>query len=109
MSRNQLAQEWRERLAEFEHQNISIVNFCHRHRLPLHQFYYWKRRLATKPTASTAAIDLAPVTFLETDPIPVEPATGVSVRLAGATIDLTRDFDPATLRAVVVALSGLPC
>jgi hypothetical protein len=46
MSRNALAQEWRQRLHEFEQDNTTIVAWCFRHRIPLHQFYYWKRRLA---------------------------------------------------------------
>ena len=108
MSRNELAQEWKQRLAEFEQANTSVVDFCFRNRIPQHQFFYWKRRLAAPQSPPSAdaptfvALDLRHRTL---DPAP----TGVTLRLAGATIDLTQDFDPATLRAVVIALSGLPC
>jgi hypothetical protein len=108
MSRDQLAQQWRQRLHEFEQENTTIVDFCFRHRIPQHRFFYWKRRLAAEPSHTTAtrpafvAVDLS-------DNASKPAQTGVSLRLAGATIDLTQDFDPATLRAVVVALSGLPC
>ncbi len=108
MSRDQLAQEWRQRLADFEQENTSIVDFCFRHRLPQHQFFYWKRRLAAEPSHTTPTQpSFVAVPLRENTAPPAQ--TGVTLRLGEATIDLTHDFDPATLRAVVMALSGLPC
>src|SRR5579862_422099 len=108
MSREELAQEWRERLEDFAQANTTVADWCYFHQVSVHQYYYWKRRLAPKPAPPTAQEAWMPVDIVETPPNPAA-ATGVTVRIAGAQIELTPDFNPATLRAVVVALSALPC
>jgi hypothetical protein len=104
MSREDLAQEWRERLEDFAQAQTTITEWCFYHRIPVHPFHYWKRRLASQPTDGPQFL---PVHLVEAAPTPA--ATGVTGRIAGATIELTPGFDPDILRAVVVALSALPC
>jgi hypothetical protein len=104
MTREELAQEWRERLEDFAQANATVADWCYYNHVSVHQYYYWKRRLA----AQQPHPEFLPVEVVETGPSPA-PATGVTVRIAGAAIELTSGFDPATLRAVVVALSAIPC
>ena len=116
MSKADLAQTWRQRLNECAHSGKSVVDWCYFNQVSVHQYYYWKRRL-TDPRPQAAAVSVgysaAPPQWL---PVAVEPAapisatpTGVSVRLGRVSIEVSADFDPTTLRAVVVALSALPC
>ncbi len=104
MTRQELAQEWRQRLDDFAQSGETVADWCYFNHVSVHQYYYWKRRLAATP----APPQFLPVALSDTVPAPTA-ATGVTVRLAGAAIELTHDFDPQTLRAVGVALSGLPC
>ena len=53
MSREELVQEWRERMEEFAQAQTSVTEWCFYHRIPVSQFYYWKRRLAAKTTQPT--------------------------------------------------------
>ena len=108
MSRNELAQQWRQRLAAFEKAETTVVAWCWQQQIPEHQFYYWRRRLgaAEKPTSSMPPAFLALDLVEKTSP---SAPTGVSLHLAGARIDLSAGFDAPTLRAVVIALADLPC
>jgi hypothetical protein len=108
MTREELAQEWRQRLEDFAQANTTVADWCYFNHVSVHQYYYWRRRLADTPHQATQKPGFIPVEVVETAPSPAA-ATGVTVRLAGATIELTPGFDPATLRAVVVALATLSC
>jgi len=108
MTREELAQEWRERLDDFAQANATVADWCYYNHVSVPQYYYWKRRLADNPPQAAQKPGFLPVEVVETAPIPTA-ATGVTVRIAGAAIEVTTDFNPATLRAVVVALSVLPC
>ena len=109
MSRKELAHQWQQRLHDCAQSGRSVVDWCYYNKVTVPQYYYWKRRLAAQAPASPTTTALVPVALLETDPPLAPSATGVSLRLAGTTIEVAHDFDPATLRAVVVALSSLPC
>jgi hypothetical protein len=107
MTREELAQEWRERLDDFAQANSTVADWCYFNHVSVHQYYYWKRRLAALQPQPTQQPGFLPVEVVETAPLPA--ATGVTVRIAGAKIELTPGFDAATLRAVVVALAGIAC
>jgi hypothetical protein len=108
MSKPDLAQTWRQRLDDIANSGRSVVDWCYFNQVSVHQYYYWKRRLTAEPPQSTNQQEWVPVKIVESAPIP-NVSTGVTVRIAGTAIELTPGFDPATLRAVVMALSGLPC
>src|SRR5579862_6390263 len=103
MSKADLAQTWRQRLNECAHSGKSVVDWCYFNQVSVHQYYYWKRRLTAQPSQPTTKPEWLPVEIVPSAPLPAVP-TGVSVRLGIATIELSADFDPATLRAVVRAL-----
>jgi hypothetical protein len=108
MSRQGLAELWRKRLDDCAKSGRSVVDWCGYNHVTVPQYYYWKRRLAVASSQPTKKQEFLPVEVVETAPV-CAAATGVTVRIAGAAIELTPGFDPATLRAVVVALSALPC
>jgi hypothetical protein len=108
MSKPDLAQAWRQRLDDFANSGRSVVDWCYFNQVSVHQYYYWKRRLAAPLPPATAQPQWLPVEVEPTLPSPATP-TGVSVRLGAITIDVTAEFDPVTLRAVVRALSERTC
>jgi hypothetical protein len=108
MSRQGLAELWRKRLDDCAKSGRSVVDWCGYNHVTVPQYYYWKRHLAVEPPQPTQKQEFLPVEVVETAPISAA-TTGVTVRIAGAAIELTPGFDPATLRAVVVALSAIPC
>jgi hypothetical protein len=107
MTRQGLAELWRKRLDECAQSGESVVYWCYLNKVEPHQYYYWKRRLANIPTQPPATQAFLPVEIVQDAPCSAPAA--LTLRIAGATIDVTPGFDPATLRAIVVALSALPC
>jgi hypothetical protein len=105
MTRQGLAELWRKRLDECAKSGESVVYWCYLNQVEPHQYYYWKRRLANVSPQPTVPPAFLPVAVVPDAPIPA----ALTLRIAGAAIDVTPGFDPDTLRAVVVALAGIAC
>ena len=104
-------QLWRKLLADCASSGKTVVYWCSLNNVSIHRYYYWKRKLADQDRQSTTEPTFLPVEIVETAPTvsaPLPP-TGVTLHIAGVAIDLAPHFDPAILRAVVVALADLPC
>ena len=52
--REETAQRWASRLAQFENSNLSVAQFCQSIDCSIGSFYLWKRKLA-KPTPAPSA------------------------------------------------------
>jgi transposase-like protein len=108
MSRDVAADLWRQRLAACAQTGMTVRRWCASHGVPVHQYYYWRRRFAVTPAESTATCQWLTVEVVDTDQAPTRP-DGITVRIAGAEILLLPGFDPALLRAAVRALAVDPC
>ena len=108
-AREALAQEWRERLDGFAESEMTVQDWCDFNRLSIHQYYYWRRRLATAQTQPAAPPSFLAVEIVDTTPLPAAAPGGITIRIAGAAIEVARGFDPAMLRAVVGALATQSC
>src|SRR5437879_1605864 len=104
-AREELAQEWRERLQDFAESEMTVQAWCNFNRVSLHQYYYWSRRLAAADTKQPTNGHWLAVNLMDTPPVPTTPG-GVTIRIAGAAIEVTPGFDPGMLRAVVRALAA---
>ena len=51
-AREALAQEWRDRLEDFAQSEMTVQQWCDFNVLPVHQYYYWRRRLANSQIRS---------------------------------------------------------
>jgi hypothetical protein len=106
-AREALAQEWRDRLEDFAHSEMTVQQWCDFNALPVHQYYYWRRRLATPKTDHNALPTWMALSVIEPAPLPTAPA--LTLHIAGAEIQITPGFDPSLLRAVVGALATTAC
>ena len=78
--REETAQRWASRLAQFENSNLSVAQFCQSIDCSIGSFYLWKRKL-TKPTP-------APSAFLRVQTSLPAP-TGIEIKLpSGITIGI---------------------
>ncbi|MEO1019707.1 MAG: hypothetical protein AAFY56_18750 [Pseudomonadota bacterium] len=54
---SQLARQWRQRLARFEHSDLTIAEFCEREGYSTASFYLWRRKLrGSEPSHDPAFI-----------------------------------------------------
>jgi hypothetical protein len=107
-AREELAQEWRERLQDFAESEMTVQAWCNFNRVSLHQYYYWRRRLNTDKTNPAVKGRWMAVSVVDTLPNPTAPS-GITLHIAGAQIQVTAGFDPSILRAVVQALATQTC
>jgi hypothetical protein len=106
-AREALAQEWRDRLEDFARSEMTVQQWCDFNALPIHQYYYWRRRLATPKTDHHDNCTWMAISVVEPAPLPTPAA--LTLCIAGAQIQITPGFDPSLLRAVVGALATPPC
>lgn len=114
MADKALEKAWRARLKAFSRSRQSVRGWCAEHDIPVHQFHYWRRRLADdaprqpQPDNNWVAVVVTP----EAPPVPDasgDRSGGVTIRMGQATIEVSLGFDPALLRAVVQSLESAPC
>ena len=116
MLRDGLMESWRERLVDFSRSELSVKAWCICQGFSIHQYYYWRKRIsqanskniATPSTPSSGIHPWIAVDIIDAVQPPQAPG-GVSIRVAGAVIEVQASFDPAHLRAVVQALGANPC
>ena len=106
-AREALAQEWRDRLEDFAVSEMTVQQWCDFNALPVHQYHYWRRRLAAKKTDIHDNAGWIALSVVENLSLPTTPA--ITLHIAGAQIEITHGFDPTLLRAVVGALATPAC
>ena len=103
MTNESLLALWRERLIEFSRSGLGVSAWCASHEIPVHRYYYWRRRLSDLQLPSSGCgVNWLSLPVLGDAP----PAgAGLSVRVGAASIDVAPGFDPVLLRDVVAALA----
>ena len=136
MDRQQLVEVWRERIRAAKTCGTTIKSWCERSGFSLNQYYHWSQKLrsqdlsrsdeATSPTGRgpgrrcrASRVAQAPIRAGGCPPadwLPLarsgEPDSRIAcltVRIAGAEIDVRPGFDASLLRSAVLALGGKPC
>jgi hypothetical protein len=107
-----LEQTWRDRIARWTTDGLSIRAFCAREGLSEPSFYAWRRTLRERDAGTlppTAPAPDAPA-FVPVHVLPAAPPVALDLVLrSGLTVRVPPGFDPGHLRAVVAALEGRPC
>ena len=109
---------WRKLLSSIVPGEMTVQQWCDQQGVSLHQYYYWRRRIAAaadektaeaKPSSRNARV--RPWLAVKVVEPTAAPATSekMTLRIAGAAIELQQGFDPALLRAVVEALGTAQC
>lgn len=96
---------WLELLAEHETSGESVVEFSARHGVPVHQFYWWRRRLCgssrRKTTERASGLsDFVPVRVTLSPPTPMIEV----VHPGGCVVRVSSGVDSGMLRSVFEAL-----
>jgi hypothetical protein len=122
---------WQDLLRRFPASGLGVRDFCARHAVPEHRFYWWRRRLRpcrpggpSSPPPPGRAL-FVPLRVADPPPAPAAaarpadggpvPAAGGRIELAlpgGVTVRLTGDVPPGRLAAVLGVLTareGGPC
>lgn len=88
-----LAQEWAEKLDDWNSSGLSIAAWCRRHHEGYHRFLYWRKRLSSSSAEGAGR-------FVELR------MASAPIRLDcnGVGIHLERGFDPGLLRDILAAL-----
>jgi hypothetical protein len=114
MRREELAEQWRERLAGYSPELGTVKAWCEANQISLYQYYYWQRRFRNQtsslPPTKSEWLRVAALSERGQDHARLTPASsGVSVRIGTATIELTSDFDERVLGAVLRVLEAAKC
>jgi hypothetical protein len=97
---------WRARIAAAAAHSRSARAWCFENGVRPRQLYYWRSHLK-ELSCDPQECEWLPVQV--TDP-PAAPASDcITLKIAGAEIDLRCDFNPSLLRLVVNALTVQPC
>ena len=108
MTHEELAEVWRKRLDDFAQSGLNVRKWCERQGFSKNQYTYWRRRLANSSIVAADGTAWLPVQVLPDSLTPTSSAH-LTVRIAGAEIDLSAGFDPSLLRAIVTALGSQGC
>lgn len=119
-ARAQREEHWRRVLARQQQSGLSRAAFCSREGINKNAFTWWAQELRRRDQLPQAGKDssshskrarrpaFVPVRVIQTTPRNDTSALEV-VTKNGHVVRVQPDFDPATLRKVVVALEGQPC
>ena len=98
---------WKTHIVSWQASGVSQAEYCRRHELKFHQFVYWRRKFAPKPSTPLSLVQVPVATVARASGYFAQPAA-LRVSLASdVCIEVCPGFDPPTLQQVVAALRGL--
>ena len=97
---------WRRQFSRHKSSGTSVVDFCKRRGLPVHQFYWWKRRLSSLDVQDGASQAEDEPAFIPVR-LPVFSAGSIEVvHPGGCVVRVPAGFDTDSLRRVLDTLSA---
>jgi hypothetical protein len=92
---------WKQVVDEQIQSGLPASSFCRKHNLKVSQFYRWSRKFKNHTPIRPSD------GFIELIPSSKDAESGIRIRLFGdLSIEVQRNFDPITLRAVIHALGN---
>jgi hypothetical protein len=106
MSSNRLTpeqkQEWADRVENCRVSGKSSAEWCRENNVGYHKFLYWKWRFTPSPQKQTSPSASAFVEIVEDK----SNNSGITIECKDLRIQLTKQFDPSTLKSLVALLRG---
>jgi transposase-like protein len=102
---------WRRRLGSYVPGQIGVSEWCAQNGVARKTFYYWRQRL-NQPTGTEHETDWLTVTSVDEPESKADcrlAASGVSLRIGSAAIELAPGFDENVLSTVIRVLEGAKC
>ena len=106
MTKRQIAEEakrqfWKEHVTSWHKSNIDQTEYCRRHGLKKHTFWYWKKKFSK----GSSGVCLVPVPLKINIPPTQKPlVVNIDNRFR---IEVSGDFEAATLKKLVRTLEGI--
>jgi len=94
---------WKAHIERWQQSGLSQVAYCREHRLTLHQFYYWKKKLVQPDTD----ISFVPLDLSQHLPVVVKATSLNLFTPSGYKIEVGQGFDPATLKQLINTVQSL--
>ncbi len=95
---------WRQRLVDFAQNGATVSVWCQQNGIPTRRFYYWRQQLA-RAGAALPATDWLSLPAVEQP----QQSDCITLKIAGAEIDVRSGFNVDLLRCVVQALGASRC
>lgn len=86
------ALQWQQRFRSFDSSNLSVRKFCSLHRLSVHSFQYWSRRLNRNAKPSNPAKMPVVAQSGTSSEITIELGSHVSIRIPAAELGLAKSI-----------------
>ena len=105
MTREEKINYWQGVINQYRDSGLSGAAFCRKHNINPGQFYHWRYRLKDSALKEDKG-------FFELIPcLSVEDTRPIHIHLTnGITIEISRGFDPTTLRSVIETVVSIrPC
>ena len=98
---------WEERIAHYCQSGQTQARWCEEHRVPLHQFKYWHKRINDQmKEQTTSTTQWIPVPIDETKHNPSE-KEGIQIQMRQATIEVKPGFDSHLFIEIIRALESV--
>jgi hypothetical protein len=96
--------EWKIKINQWEASQKSITTWCKEQSIPEHRFYYWRRKLK-KASQKDFADSSSFVQLVDSQ----EGYSGIELKIQKFSINLSREFDTATLKRCLHVLQEVSC
>jgi len=93
----EIRQQWKDNILKQHQSKLSIASWCRQTGIAVHSFYYWQKKLFSKPAIDRSA-------FTEAVEEKNESASGLVLEYQGFNIHLNDQFNPSVLKRCLEVL-----
>ncbi|GGJ81527.1 hypothetical protein GCM10008982_33730 [Anoxybacillus voinovskiensis] len=105
MDKNELRQEWEQRIAAYRASGLTQATWCERNGVKIHQLKYWLKRIEGSNATPTPSTKWASVVMV--DPSSDNNEDSIQVKIGECSIEVKQGFNPSLFADVVKVLKTL--
>lgn len=102
MAKDAVRKSWEEKIVKFKESGQSQSQWCRENGVNLRTFNVWYNRLKKQTTSKPDTVSWFPVNIIEKAPLKT-----ITLKINGATIDISEGFDPKLLAEVIKVLGAI--